>query len=96
VIVMHDCNPDTEAHAMPLETIEAHGKEGVPGWDNTWYGDVWKTIVHLRAMHADLETVVLDYEAGVGVVRRKPAQKMLQFSANQIREMHYADLESNR
>lgn len=96
VIVMHDCNPDTEAHAMPLETIEAYGKEGVPGWDNTWYGDVWKTIVHLRSLHPDLEAVVLDCDTVVGVVRWKPAQKMLPLSANQIREMHYADLESNR
>jgi len=94
VIVMHDCNPPTELAATPLESVPDIPKD-TPGWPGAWYGDVWKTIVHLRAMHPDLETIVLDCDAGVGLVQRKPAPMMLRFSTNQIREMHYADLESN-
>jgi predicted O-methyltransferase YrrM len=95
VIVVHDCNPLTELAATPAEAVPDIPKD-TPGWPGAWYGDVWKAIVHLRSMHPELDTVVLDCDAGVGVVRRKPASKTLRLVGNQIREMRYADLASNR
>jgi hypothetical protein len=96
VIVIHDCNPACEADATRATSFEAFIKIGIPGWGGTWNGDVWKTIVHLRAMYPNLETVVLDCDHGVGVVRQKPARKTLQFTADQIQQLTYADLDSNR
>ena len=50
VILLHDCNPITELMARPVNRIE--DLLDVPGWDGSWSGDVWKAIVHLRALCA--------------------------------------------
>jgi SAM-dependent methyltransferase len=61
VVLVHDCNPADALAGGP--DPEATGDAG-------WNGEVWKTIVHLRATRADLDVRVLDTDFGVGVVRR--------------------------
>ncbi|HUY32309.1 MAG TPA: CmcI family methyltransferase [Pirellulales bacterium] len=57
-IVLHDCNPATEAMQL------------VPAMQPEWTGDCWKVIVKLRATRTDLDVTVLDADYGLGVVRR--------------------------
>jgi predicted O-methyltransferase YrrM len=61
VVLVHDCNPPTPAAASP--------DPGGAG-DGPWCGDVWKTIVHLRATRPDLRVRVLDTDCGVAVIER--------------------------
>jgi SAM-dependent methyltransferase len=61
VVLVHDCNP---ANAV------AGGPDPGATGDAGWNGEVWRTIVQLRATRADLDVHVLDTDFGVGVVRR--------------------------
>jgi SAM-dependent methyltransferase len=89
VVLMHDCNPPTEESALPdLLAAAATGGDG-------WCGDVWKTIVHLRATRPDLRVSVLDIDYGIGVVRRG-ASDTLPLSVAKVAGLHYADLEASR
>jgi hypothetical protein len=94
-IVIHDCNPATALAATPALSYDDMMKR-IPGFQGDWNGDVWKVIVHLRALRSDLEAVVLDCDYGVGVVRRQPAQERLRRSQEQIDALQYADLALNR
>ena len=72
IILMHDCNPPNEACAFPAKNIYEYRKlasEGlIPGYLNSWNGDVWKAIVKLRSQHPELKTGVLDLDWGIGYV----------------------------
>jgi hypothetical protein len=61
VILIHDCDPPTAAAASPDPAESAGGP---------WCGDVFRTIVHLRATRDDLRIETLDTDFGIGVVRR--------------------------
>ena len=61
VILVHDCNPPTAAAASP---------DPAGAGDGPWCGDVWKTIVHLRATRSDLRVRILDTDCGIGVIER--------------------------
>lgn len=95
VVLMHDCNPLTEAAAYPADSID-HAKIELQEYQGTWNGDVWKAIVHVRSLHPELEVFVLDCDHGIGVVRRGKPQDTLNYSAEQIRQLSYKDLELNR
>lgn len=56
-IVLHDCNPTTEAMQL------------VPRMQGEWTGDVWKAWVKLRS-RADLSMFVFDIDYGVGVITK--------------------------
>lgn len=56
-IVVHDCNPTSDA------------MQQVPRIQGEWTGDVWRAWVKLRS-RADLSMVVLDTDYGVGVIRK--------------------------
>jgi SAM-dependent methyltransferase len=59
VIVLHDCNPQTElAQRVPRET-------------GVWNGDCWKTLVRLR-QRQDLQAFTIDADHGLGIVVRAP------------------------
>ncbi|MDP1694647.1 MAG: class I SAM-dependent methyltransferase [Candidatus Woesearchaeota archaeon] len=88
-IVMHDCSPPLAAAADPANT---HYPE--KGW--MWCGDVWKAIVHLRSTRDDLHIFVLNTDYGIGVITRGKPENMLQFTAQEIQQMTYADLSNNR
>ena len=63
-IVVHDCNPTTEA------------MQQVPRIQGEWTGDVWRAWVKFRS-RPDLSMSVLDTDYGVGIIRKgwqKPIQ----------------------
>ncbi|MBD3296373.1 MAG: class I SAM-dependent methyltransferase [Candidatus Omnitrophica bacterium] len=96
VIIMHDCNPLSEAAACVADSpLEASGKD-VPGWTGEWNGDVWKAIVSLRSFRNDLRVCVLDCDQGVGVIRRGEPVSVLGFSEEEIEKMSYGDLAARR
>ena len=85
VVLLHDCNPADAIGGGP--NPEATGEAG-------WNGEVWKTIVHLRATRPDLDIQVLDTDFGVGVIRRGNS-RTLQL-ARPAAELTYEDLAADR
>jgi hypothetical protein len=96
VIVLHDCNPMSEAAAYPATSIAQVRKINPPGFEGIWNGDVWKTIAYLRATRKDLRVFVLDCDFGLGVVTRGTPENMLEYSAEAIQNLSYRDLSENR
>ena len=96
VILMHDCNPRTEAMSVPAVSVEEAASKNVSGWRGDWCGEVWKAVVHLRSAFQDLEVFVLDCDSGVGVVHRGHPAGRLFFSSEQIEKMTYQDLAKDR
>lgn len=92
VIVLHDCLPANEAEAMPsLEEAKRH-----PDFKGFWTGDVYKTILHLRATRQDLFVAVVDVDHGVGIVKRGKPENMLDFKLEDIRTLGFDDLIKNK
>ena len=60
VIVVHDCNPIKEEHAL-----ETYRKT-----DRVWNGTVWEAWVELRMTRADLSMYVIDIDHGCGIICR--------------------------
>jgi hypothetical protein len=58
IIVVHDCNPTTEAMQI------------VPRQSGLWTSDVWKAWVKLRATMPDLKMYVIDTNFGCGIIRK--------------------------
>jgi hypothetical protein len=85
VVLVHDCNP---ANAV------AGGPDPGATGDAGWNGEVWKTIVHLRATRPDLDVSVLDTDFGVGVIRRGDNRSGL--SRLDVRQLSYEDLDVRR
>lgn len=91
VIVVDDCNPPTRACATwPREEAER-----TPGYQGDWCGDVYKTIVDLRANRKDLEVCVLDCAFGLGIVTKKAGYAPAELPLQGI-ELDYADFERQR
>ncbi len=96
VILMHGCNPPKEASAFPAPSWKTAAKMHIPGWDGRWCGDVWKSIVRLRATRGDLRVFVLDCDFGIGVVYKGQPEGTLDISIPDIENLTYADLQKNR
>lgn len=79
-IVVHDCNPRTEA-------IQIVPRQKPGGWS----GDVWKAWVKLRATRSDLKMYVIDVNTGCGIIR-----KGKQETINIPGELTYMVLDENR
>jgi hypothetical protein len=86
VVLLHDCNPPTPA-AASREPADAAG--------GPWCGDVWKTIVHLRASRADMAVETLDTDFGIGVVRGGGGET-IELAADALPALTYEDLERDR
>lgn len=87
VIVMHDCNPATEA------------MQAVPRQQSSWNGDCWKAMVKLRSEHPELFCRVIMQDQGVGVVIRRPPGKKVRdvnLKGRKAFDLQYSDLEANR
>ena len=95
VILMHDCNPVTEAMGVPAVSVDDARSKNIPGWEGFWCGDVWKAIVRLRTRN-DLQAFVLDCDMGVGIVRKAPGPAPLFYTEAQIQNMDYKDLAAQR
>ena len=103
VIVMHDCNPLSAPAAAPT-LDEATAMDGYTG---EWNGDVFKSVVRVRATEPTLEAFVLDCDQGLGIVRRRPvagrqgsttsaAGPALEMDAAAIDALTYDDLDRDR
>lgn len=75
IIVMHDCLPPHPAAALNTDGFPTDAElKNVDGWTGEWCGSVWKAIVYLRHVHADLlDVFVIDTDYGLGIVRPKRA-----------------------
>lgn len=97
VIVLHDCNPPTEASAHPARDCAHAESLGLPGWTGAWCGDVWKAVCHLRSQRDDLRVFVLDCDTvGVGIVTVGDNDTRLAFSQSELDAMTFADLDADR
>ena len=96
VIVMHDCNPPHEAAAYPASSLEHALSLNLPGWNGLWYGDIWKTILHLRTTRKDLEIFVLNCDCGLGIISKGEQKNRLKDSLESIINYTYKDLKENR
>ena len=91
VIVVHDCNPQSELAAVsPMADKMAGRRPGV------WNGDVWKTVVRLRCCHKELNVFVLNCDQGLGIITRGLPDVELGFSEEDIENMTYEDLHGDR
>lgn len=96
VILMHDCSPAPAAQATPAASREdAAERQAVPR-AGCWSGDVWKTIVKLRAERDDLRIGVLDCDHGIGVILRGEPERRLSLSGAALEALGYDDLAANR
>ena len=96
VIVMHDCNPQSETESQSFDIMEQKEGMDLPESGIAWSGDVWKTIANLRSTRSDLNIFVLDCDHGVGIITKGEPEKMLGFSVKMIEKLTYKDLEQNR
>jgi hypothetical protein len=101
VIVMHDCNPLSYAIAYSVkestkEISELIRNGEIPGWNNSWCGDVWKTLVHLRIVHSDLNIFTLDLDWGLGIITRGKDTSLDGLTIDELRNSDYLFLERNR
>jgi hypothetical protein len=96
IIVMHDCNPISEAQAYPANSPEHAAKSCPSNWDGDWSGDVWKTVAFLRSTRKDLNIFVLDCDHGLGIITKSKSESTLEFSKADIDQLSYEDLERNR
>lgn len=86
VVLVHDCDPPT-AQAAASDPQAARG--------GAWCGEVWRSVVMLRATRADLTIDVIDADFGIGVVRRRPSPT-LGIEPGWVARMTYADLVADR
>jgi len=96
VVILHDCNPETETIAYPAGSLNDAKEMNLPGWTGVWSGDVWKTIAHIRTTRADVTAFVLDTDCGLGIVVKKPSAVLDLFDKKDIPGLSYQDLEKNR
>jgi len=96
VIIMHDCNPRSEAAAYPAQSYQHAERMDIPGFTGEWNGDVWKTIVYLRSHRKDLDVFVLDCDQGLGVIVKRKPDSGLHYSGEEIDRLSYKDLDNKR
>ena len=96
VIIMHDCNPLSEAAAYPAQSYQYAESLNIPGFTGEWNGDTWKTIVYLRSSRKDLDVFVLDCDQGLGIIMKRKPESMLAYSPEAVSHLSYKDLESDR
>ena len=63
-IVVHDCNPPTEAHAAEVPTVKS-----ATGDHYLWNGTVWKAWVKMRMSHTSLQCRCVDADWGCGIMQ---------------------------
>jgi hypothetical protein len=86
VILVHDCNPPTPESA----SADSANSRGGP-----WCGEVYKTIVELRATRPELAVVTIAADDGIGVVRRGRGER-LALAPGAIAAMTWDELDRDR
>lgn len=90
VLILHDCNPLTKDAACSFQQWKDRD------FTDTWNGDVWKVILHLRSLRKDLTSFVLDTDQGLGVVVKKRSEHPLPYTKEEIGHLTYEDFDANR
>jgi hypothetical protein len=92
VIVVHDCNPREESNACSFEDWKKRGFTG------EWNGDVWKSIVHLRATRKDINVFVADIDQGLGIITwsENTHLPLSGINTEDIKNFNFSDFERNR
>ncbi len=96
VVILHDCNPPTVLEAHPARSWHHIAAMNLPGWSGVWCGDVWKTIVYLRALQNDLKVFVLDCDLGIGIVTKGVPDSVCHLTLPEINAMTFTDLNRDR
>lgn len=73
VIVMHDCNPNSEWIQRDYDIDNIRGG---------WCGTVWKAFVRIRSEREDVEMFVIDVDFGVGILKPNRKQELFKCSEN--------------
>jgi hypothetical protein len=91
LIVMHDCNPQTETAALPSRD-DARAR---PDYNKIWNGNVWQAVVRLRT-RSDVRVRVLDADHGLGLVTHGQPDDVLALSLAEIEQLTYAEFAADR
>jgi Methyltransferase domain len=94
LIVLHDCNPQS-AVAAGSHAAARDAARNAGGWFE-WNGDVYRTIIRLRATRPDLSVCVLDCDEGLGLVTEGEPDDMLDLSDEEVERITYEDLVADR
>lgn len=90
IIIVHDCNPETEKRGSTFEEWKGRG------FDGEWNGDVWKAILRLRCTRSDVHVFVLDCDYGLGVITKGKPENNLTLPVDSIAKLTYHDFDLNR
>jgi hypothetical protein len=92
IIIMHDCNPESEAAECTFNEWKERNFTGL------WNGDVWKVILYLRNFRKDLNVFVADCDHGLGIITRgKNDEEPPEFNTfDEIDALTYQSLVENR
>ena len=104
VIILHDCNPPSEASATQALSLPEAKKiwetQHDSGWTNEWCGDTWKTIPYLLNNNPELNVSVLNTDYGLGLVSKKKNidQKCYQIPNNmqEFKGLQYSYLQTDK
>jgi len=104
VIILHDCNPPSDASSTPAQSIPEAEKiwksKNKSGWTDEWCGDTWKTIPFLIKNNPELNVSVLNTDYGLGIVSKQKGHengvyKMPRY-IHEFKILNFSDLEVNR
>lgn len=76
-IVLHDCNPPTEKHALEYPVYEAPT-------NGNWNGTVYLSLVKLRLYRKDLVLKTVDSDWGVGILTRGDSKTINAFPSDSL------------
>jgi hypothetical protein len=85
-ILLHDCNPPTEQHALEYPIFE-------PPISGAWNGNVYLSLIKLRATRIDLTLKTVDSDWGVGILTREGSEKI---DCNIESDLNWNFFDSNR
>jgi hypothetical protein len=76
-IVLHDCNPPTEKHALEYPVYESPA-------NGNWNGTVYLSLVKLRLYRKDLVLQTVDSDWGVGILTRGDSKTIDAFPSDSL------------
>lgn len=88
VIVIHDCLPKN--YPSSLKSLEEAIRH--PEFDGSWSGDVFKTIIYLRAKRKDLLVAVINCDHGVGIVKYGEPESTIDIDEEKIDQIDFFEL----
>ncbi|MCA9088076.1 MAG: class I SAM-dependent methyltransferase [Planctomycetaceae bacterium] len=96
VIVMHDCLPPHAAAALAGPSLRAVEALEAPGWTGEWTGDVYKSVMQLRAERSDLNVFVLDCDYGIGIVEWGQPETTLEMNLADISALSFEEFSKHQ